>query len=56
MSKSKTNPTPQSRRDWPIAWENIDMDREHGTMEACVFVQNLDFEPSKVAFDAAFDK
>jgi hypothetical protein len=30
------------------------MDREAGAKEACEFVQNLDFTPSKVAFDAAF--
>ncbi len=39
-----------------VEWEDIGMDREHGAMEACAFVHNLDFEPSKVAFDAAFDK
>jgi hypothetical protein len=30
------------------------MDREHGAREACEFVKKLDFEPSAVAFDAAF--
>ena len=30
------------------------MDREHGAREACEFVKKLDFEPSGVAFDAAF--
>ena len=32
------------------------MDRDHGAKEACEFVQRVDFEPSSVAFDAAFDK
>ena len=39
-----------------VEWEDSGMDREHGALEAAAFVQNLDFEPSKVAFDAAFDK
>jgi hypothetical protein len=32
------------------------MDREHGAREACEFVHKVDFTPSKIAFDAAFDK
>jgi hypothetical protein len=32
------------------------MDREHGAREACQFVRHLDFEPSRVAFDAAFER
>jgi hypothetical protein len=32
------------------------MDREHGAKEALEFVRRLDFEPSRLAFDAAFDK
>lgn len=39
-----------------IEWEDIGMDREHGAREACAFVKRMDFEPSKVAFDAAFEK
>lgn len=39
-----------------IEWEDSGMDREHGAREACAFVKRLDFEPSKVAFDAAFEK
>jgi sugar phosphate isomerase/epimerase len=39
-----------------VEWEDVGMDREHGSREACEFVQNLDFTPSKVAFDAAFEK
>ncbi|MBM4156097.1 MAG: hypothetical protein FJ221_15215, partial [Lentisphaerae bacterium] len=30
--------------------------REHGAKEACAFVKRMDFKPSAVAFDAAFDK
>jgi hypothetical protein len=32
------------------------MDRIHGASEAALFVRDLDFSPSAVAFDAAFDK
>jgi hypothetical protein len=32
------------------------MDREHGAQESCAFVRRLDFQPSGVAFDAAFEK
>jgi hypothetical protein len=32
------------------------MDREHGAREACEFVRSLDFAPSNIAFDAAFDE
>lgn len=39
-----------------VEWEDSGMDREHGAEEACKFVRNVDFKPSKVAFDAAFDK
>jgi sugar phosphate isomerase/epimerase len=37
-----------------VEWEDSGMDREHGAREACEFVQKLDFQPSGVAFDAAF--
>ena len=37
-----------------VEWEDVGMDREHGAREACDFVRKLDFEPSGVAFDAAF--
>ena len=37
-----------------VEWEDIGMDREHGAAEACEFVKSIDFEPSNVAFDAAF--
>ena len=39
-----------------VEWEDSGMNREHGAKEACEFVRKLDFEPSEVAFDAAFDK
>ena len=39
-----------------VEWEDSGMDREHGAREACDFVREMDFEPSGVAFDAAFDK
>lgn len=39
-----------------VEWEDTRMDREHGAREACAFVKNLDFAPSGVAFDAAFEK
>ena len=39
-----------------VEWEDVGMDREAGAREACEFVKNLDFTPSSVAFDAAFEK
>ncbi|HEY2826534.1 MAG TPA: sugar phosphate isomerase/epimerase [Pirellulales bacterium] len=39
-----------------VEWEDGGMDREHGAREACEFVKRLDFTPSKVQFDAAFEK
>ena len=39
-----------------VEWEDIGMDREHGAAEAAAFLHKLDFTPSKVAFDAAFEK
>ena len=39
-----------------VEWEDGKMDREHGAAEACAFVRRLDFAPSAVAFDAAFQK
>ena len=38
-----------------VEWEDSGMDREHGARESCTFVKNIDFTPSNVAFDAAFD-
>ena len=37
-----------------VEWEDGGMDREHGAAEACAFVKEVDFEPSELAFDAAF--
>jgi sugar phosphate isomerase/epimerase len=39
-----------------VEWEDGKMDREHGAAEACAFVRRLDFAPSAVAFDAAFER
>lgn len=39
-----------------VEWEDSGMDRLHGAREACAFVRNLDFSPSNLAFDAAFEK
>jgi sugar phosphate isomerase/epimerase len=46
----------QAKYEGPLSveWEDVGMDREHGAREACEFVKKLDFEPSGVAFDAAF--
>jgi len=39
-----------------VEWEDGRMDRFHGAEEASEFVRAVDFEPNKMAFDAAFDK
>ncbi len=39
-----------------VEWEDSGMDREHGATEACEFVRNVDFPPSDIAFDAAFEE
>lgn len=39
-----------------VEWEDSRMDRVHGATEAAAFVKQLDFAPSAVAFDAAFEK
>jgi sugar phosphate isomerase/epimerase len=39
-----------------VEWEDSGMDRLHGAREACAFVRSIDFAPSGVAFDAAFEK
>ena len=39
-----------------VEWEDCGMDREHGATESCEYVRTIDFSPSGVAFDAAFDK
>ncbi len=38
-----------------VEWEDSGMDREAGAAEACKFVNGVDFEPSALAFDAAFE-
>lgn len=38
-----------------VEWEDSGMDREHGATEACAFVKNIDFPPSEIDFDAAFE-
>jgi sugar phosphate isomerase/epimerase len=39
-----------------VEWEDGNMDREHGATEAAAFVKKLDFAPSALAFDAAFER
>ncbi len=39
-----------------VEWEDSGMNREHGARESCEFVKRIDFEPSGVAFDAAFEQ
>lgn len=39
-----------------IEWEDSGMDREYGAREACDFVKRMDFPPSNIAFDAAFER
>jgi sugar phosphate isomerase/epimerase len=39
-----------------IEWEDIRMDRVHGATESCRNVKSYDFTPSRVAFDAAFER
>jgi sugar phosphate isomerase/epimerase len=39
-----------------VEWEDSGMDRENGAAEAAAFVRKLDFEPSTLAFDAAFSE
>ena len=39
-----------------VEWEDGRMDRVHGGAEAASFVRSVDFPPSNVIFDAAFDK
>ncbi len=39
-----------------VEWEDSAMDRFHGAEEACAFVRGIEFPPSDVVFDKAFDK
>ena len=38
-----------------VEWEDCGMERFYGAEEACEFVKSIDFSPSNVQFDAAFD-
>jgi sugar phosphate isomerase/epimerase len=39
-----------------VEWEDGGMDREHGAREACAYVRKVDFPPSDINFDAAFEE
>lgn len=39
-----------------VEWEDSGMDREGGAREACQFVKDVDFNPSEISFDSAFDE
>jgi sugar phosphate isomerase/epimerase len=39
-----------------VEWEDSGMQRDQGARESCEFVKDIDFVPSNVAFDAAFDQ
>jgi sugar phosphate isomerase/epimerase len=39
-----------------VEWEDCGMERQHGAAEACEFVRRVDFSPSNVVFDEAFDR
>jgi len=39
-----------------VEWEDGGMDREHGAAEAADFVKMIDFPPSDIDFDAAFEE
>jgi len=39
-----------------VEWEDCGMEREFGAREAAAFVHKINFAPSNVQFDAAFDK
>lgn len=39
-----------------VEWEDCGMERFHGASEALDFVNTIDFTPSNLQFDAAFDK
>ena len=38
-----------------VEWEDSGMDRGHGARESCEYVKQVDFSPSELAFDAAFE-
>jgi sugar phosphate isomerase/epimerase len=39
-----------------VEWEDSGMDRDHGAAEAAAFVKQVDFPPSFIDFDAAFEE
>lgn len=39
-----------------VEWEDMGMDRFHGGEESCAYVKSVDFQPSTLAFDAAFER
>lgn len=39
-----------------VEWEDAGMDREHGARESCEYCRAIDFTPSNIAFDKAFEK
>ena len=39
-----------------VEWEDCGMDREAGAKESCEFLRKMNFSPSTVVFDEAFDK
>lgn len=39
-----------------VEWEDSGMDRCYGAKESCDYVRRIDFTPSKIAFDAAFER
>ena len=39
-----------------VEWEDSGMNRECGAAESLKYVKNIDFQPSDIAFDAAFIK
>jgi len=38
-----------------VEWEDSGMDRDEGAREACQFVKDVDFNPSEISFDSAFE-
>jgi len=39
-----------------VEWEDSGMDRVEGASESCEYVKAVDFQPSAIAFDSAFEK
>jgi sugar phosphate isomerase/epimerase len=39
-----------------VEWEDQGMDREQGARESCAYLRRLDFAPSSVVFDKAFER